>query len=94
MPECVIADASVLIILDKIDRFEILKGIYKEIYTTPEIANEYNKTLPGWIIIESVEDKRYQTFIQTQFISLTDNRQPSTTCIRPRYSSGQAGLFG
>jgi len=66
MPEYVIADTSVLIILDKIDRLEILKRIYKEIYTTPEVASEYNKPIPGWIIIESVKDKRYQTFIQTQ----------------------------
>lgn len=66
MPEYVIADTSVLIILDKIDKLEILKGIYKEIYTTPEVANEYYKPIPGWIIIESVKDKRYQTFIQTQ----------------------------
>ena len=66
MPEYVIVDTSVLIILEKIDQLEILKGIYKEIYITPEVANEYNKPVPGWILIESVKDKKYQTFIQTQ----------------------------
>jgi predicted nucleic acid-binding protein len=66
MPEYVIADTSVLIIFDKIDRFEILKEVYQKIYTTPEIADEFNKPVPDWIIVESVKDKRYQKFIQTQ----------------------------
>ncbi|KPK83080.1 MAG: hypothetical protein AMS27_13375 [Bacteroides sp. SM23_62_1] len=66
MPECVIADTSVLIIFDKIERFEILKEVYQKIYTTPEIVEEFNKPVPDWIIVESVKDKRYQTFIQTQ----------------------------
>ena len=66
MPEYVIADASVLIIFDKIDRFEILKEVYQKIYTTPEIADEFNKPVPDWVIVESVKDKRYQKFIQTQ----------------------------
>ena len=66
MPEYVIADASVLIILDKIDSLEILKGVYQKIYTTPEIAYECNGSFPAWIIVESVEDKKYQKFVQTQ----------------------------
>jgi len=88
MPEYVIADASVLIILDKINRFEILKGVYQKVYTTPEIADEYNKPFPGWVIIESVKDKRYQNFIQTQVdigeasaIALTTEKEDSLLII-------------
>jgi len=66
MPRIVIADTSVLIIFDKINRLDILEKVYHEIYTTPEIANEYGKPLPVWIRIESVNDKRYQRFIETQ----------------------------
>jgi predicted nucleic acid-binding protein len=66
MPRYVIADASVFILFDKIDRLDILKGVYQSVITTPEIANEYNKPLPDWITIESVKDLKYQTFIQTQ----------------------------
>ena len=66
MPRYVIADASVLIILDKIGRLDILKGVYQEIHTTQEIADEYGKPLPGWIRIVSVKDKKYQAFIRTQ----------------------------
>jgi len=46
MPRYVIADASVFIIFDKIDQFDILKKVYQKIYTTSEIADEYNKLLP------------------------------------------------
>ena len=66
MPRIVIADTSILIIFDKINRLDILEKVYKEIYTTPEISNEYGKSLPEWIKIESVKDKRYQKFIETQ----------------------------
>lgn len=66
MPDYVIADASVFIILDKIDRLNILKGVYQEIYTTPEIADEYSKPLPDWVRIESAKDVKYQAFLQTE----------------------------
>lgn len=69
MPRFVIADTSVLIIFDKIDRLKILKAVYQEIYTTPEITAEYGKPLPAWIKIESVKDKKYQKFIETQLDS-------------------------
>jgi len=66
MPKLVIADTSCLIIFDKIEGFEILKKVYDEIITTPEIQNEFGKPLPKWIKIESVKDKKYQRFIETQ----------------------------
>jgi predicted nucleic acid-binding protein len=66
MPKYVIADASVLIVLDKIEQLNLLKRIYQNIYTTPEIAEEYGNPLPDWIIIESVKDKKYQKVIEMQ----------------------------
>lgn len=58
MPRYVIADASVLIILDKINHLDLLYGVYKRIYTTPEISDEYGKPFPDWIIIEPTKDKK------------------------------------
>ena len=66
MPKYVIADASVLIILDKINHLILLKGVYKQIFTTPEISDEYGKPLPDWIKIEPTKDKKYQKIIETQ----------------------------
>jgi len=66
MPSIVIADTSCLILLDKIDGFQILQEVYDEIITTPEIKKEFGKFLPEWIKIESVKDTKYQKFIETQ----------------------------
>jgi len=66
MPNYVIADASVLIIFDKLNRFDILQKIYQNIYTTNEILQEFNKPLPEWIKVESVKDQKYLKFIRTQ----------------------------
>jgi len=66
MRRSVIADTSCLIIFDKINEFEVLKGVYNEIITTPEVLGEFGKPLPGWIIIEPVKDKKYQRFMEAQ----------------------------
>ena len=64
MLKYVIADASVLKILDKIDQLELLRRIYKEVYTTPEISSEFGKLLPKWIKIESPADIKNQKVIE------------------------------
>ena len=66
MHKIVIADASCLIILDKIGELNLLKNVYDTVWTTPEIAQEFQDELPDWIIIESVKDKKYQEFLATQ----------------------------
>lgn len=66
MPNYVISDASVLIVLDKIDHLEILKNIYSDIYTTPEILEEFGKSLPDWIKISPTSDQKYQSLLETQ----------------------------
>jgi len=60
MPDItVIADTSCLIALSKIEAIELLKELYEEIYITEEIAFEFGESLPGWIIIEKVKNKKY-----------------------------------
>lgn len=36
------------------------------IYSTPEIEEEFAKSLPEWIQVEEVKDKKYQKFLETQ----------------------------
>jgi len=66
MPKVVISDTSTLILFQKIDQLDLLKKVYTELITTPEIACEYADTLPDWVIIQSVTDKKYQAFLETQ----------------------------
>jgi len=66
MPKIVISDTSILILFRKIQKFDLLKSIYTELTTTPEIAEEFGEELPGWVKIQSVSNKKYQVFLETQ----------------------------
>lgn len=59
----VIADTSSLIVLSKIEGIELLRKLYQEVYITEEIAFEFGESLPEWIIIESVKNKKYQQLL-------------------------------
>ena len=60
MHKVVISDTSCLIVLEKIDRLNLLQEIYDEVVTTPEIAEEFKKSLPDWIKIVSAKNKVLQ----------------------------------
>jgi len=69
MPKIVISDTSTLILFQKIEHLDLLNKVYGELITTPEIAAEYGETLPKWIKIQSVSDKKYQEILETQIDS-------------------------
>ena len=56
----VITDTSCFILLDKLDAFQILNTLYENVVTTPEVASEFGKDLPGWIKIKTVSNKELQ----------------------------------
>ncbi len=64
MPE-IIADASVLITLDNINRLQILNDLYKTIIITPEVEAEFGVALPDWIQIRPVQDQNYLHILTT-----------------------------
>jgi len=66
MHSIVISDTSSLILFDKIGELELLAKVYDLIITTPQIAEEYGKSLPDWVHIIDVKDKKYQGFLETQ----------------------------
>ncbi|PIE51043.1 MAG: DUF3368 domain-containing protein [Flavobacteriales bacterium] len=66
MRRIVISDTSTLILFHKIEELSILKKVYGEILTTPEVAEEFGEPLPSWIEVKSVSDKKYQKFLETQ----------------------------
>ncbi len=56
MRKVVIADTSCFILLDKINSLGLLQSVYKHVYTTPQIAKEFGKEMPSWVIIEKVTE--------------------------------------
>jgi len=66
MPKIVISDTSTLILFQKIDEFDLLKKVYGNLITTPEVVEEYGDELPNWIEIKDVGDQKYQEFLETQ----------------------------
>jgi predicted nucleic acid-binding protein len=66
MHRVVISDTSTLILLHKINEFDLLEKVYGKLITTPEIAAEFGEQLPDWITIQSVKDKKYQKLLETQ----------------------------
>jgi predicted nucleic acid-binding protein len=58
MPE-IISNTSCLIILDNIDRLDILQKLYQTIHLTEEVAQEFGKPLANWMIVDVVQDKNY-----------------------------------
>lgn len=66
MHRIVISDTSTLIIFHKINELNILKQVYGELITTPEIEEEFGEKLPDWIAVQLVTDEKYQRFLETQ----------------------------
>lgn len=66
MHRIVICDTSCLILLHKIGELDLLSKVYDSVSTTPEVVKEFLDELPIWIKIESVKDKKYQEFLETQ----------------------------
>lgn len=84
----VIADASCFILLDKLESLALLQKLFKTVTTSPEIAEEFGKPLPEWVLVKSVQDKNFQTalFLEVDLgeataIALASEHQPSLLII-------------
>jgi predicted nucleic acid-binding protein len=61
MPETIIiADASCLIALTNINALWILESVYKKVFITETILNEYELAIPDFIKIKEVKDLNLQ----------------------------------
>ncbi len=65
----IIADTSGLIVLDNIGLLHILKEIYRSIIISEEVALEFGRELPDWIIIKKVIDVKYLDLLSS-FVDL------------------------
>jgi len=66
MPSVVISDTSCFIVLSKINELDLLRNVYGNVCTTPEIASEYGDALPEWVNIIPVKDKYRQQLLEIQ----------------------------
>lgn len=64
MPKIVISDTSCLVVLEKINELDLLKNIYSDVLTTPEVKSEFGKPLPGWIKIRSPKNIDFQNKLE------------------------------
>lgn len=64
MSKIIIADSSCLILLDKIGELSLLPALYGQVHITKEVAGEYGKELPPWVVIEEVRQKEYIKLIE------------------------------
>ena len=63
MPPVIIADASCLILLDKIGALELLRQLFGRITVTDIIAAEYGHPLPEWVAVQAAQDTRQQQLL-------------------------------
>jgi len=63
----IISDTSCLIALTNIKLLNILKDMFETILITPEVASEFEESLPEWILVKHVNDtektKTYSKFL-------------------------------
>lgn len=64
--KAIIADTSCFIVLQNIGELDLLRRVYGEVVTTEEVAAEFGEDLPGWIKIQSPQDKIRQTLLELQ----------------------------
>ena len=66
MHKTIISDTNCFIILSKINELDLLKKVYGQIFTTPDIVEEFDEMLPEWVIVENVSDKSKQRILELQ----------------------------
>lgn len=66
MRKIVIADASCLILLYKIDELDLLRQLYEKVFITQDVADEFIKRVPDWIVIVQEVDKQYQALLEME----------------------------
>lgn len=69
MPPVIIADASCLILLEKIGALALLQQLFGRIVVTDIVAEEYGLPLPEWVTVQAAQDAR-----QLQLLALTLDR--------------------
>ena len=81
MHRVVIADTSFLIAIQKLQLFNQVRDLYKEVYITKKIAEEFQLAIPEWIIIQ--EPGNFQ--VQSVLSSILDEGEASAIALAYDY---------
>lgn len=65
MPEIIVSDTSCIILLDKIDRINLLQSIFGTITITQTIADEFGQDIPDFFEIQNPKNKKYQKILES-----------------------------
>lgn len=65
MPKIIIADTSCLVLLEKIDKLNILHKFFGTVFVADTVADEFGSELPEWIQKKEIEDKKYFRILKT-----------------------------
>lgn len=66
MPKPIISDTSCFIVLSNIGELELLRKVYGQVITTPEVMMEYGEALPSWVEINAAGDRYAQQVLELQ----------------------------
>jgi predicted nucleic acid-binding protein len=77
MRKTIISDAGCFITLSNINEFDLLHKVYGEVFTTPEVAEEFGEILPVWVIIKSASDQSKQSMLELE----VDKGEASAICL-------------
>ena len=65
MPGIIVSDTSCLILLNKIGKVHLLKSLFGKITITKVIADEFDETLPDFIVIKNPVNTEYQRILES-----------------------------
>ena len=69
MQKTIIADASCIILLHKIDSLLILNALFRTVVITEEILSEFGYPLPAFFHIQNPEDINFRNLIEKSIIT-------------------------
>lgn len=91
MSKLIIADTSCLIVLEKIERLDLLKSMFEEIVITEDVRNEFREIKEVWIKVQNVKDTKRQQLLEFELdrgeasaIALALENEGSTVLIDER----------
>jgi len=66
MPKIIISVTSCFILLSTIDQLNLFFELYGEVYTTPEVVQEFGTSLPFWVISISPSNQVQKEILKLQ----------------------------
>ncbi len=66
MHKTIIADTSCFILLTNIGELDLLQQLYGKVHTTIEVANEFAKPFPDWVVVEYIANDHQMQLLELQ----------------------------